>query len=84
LYLFRFNDEMVLAAAGSGCPAAVQNRGRSDMTPAEDLVLAMAALLGVMVFVEGAKGTLTSRAGVLLSALAMLAVAAALVHMLSR
>jgi hypothetical protein len=54
------------------------------MTPAEDLVLAMAALLGVMVFVEGAKGTLTSRAGVLLLALAMLAVVAALVHMLSR
>ena len=54
------------------------------MTLAEALVLVAATLLAVAVFMEGRKGTLTSRAGVLLLTLAMLAVVAALLHMLAR
>ncbi len=54
------------------------------MTLAEALVLVAATILAVVVFMEGRKGTLTSRAGVLLLTLAMLAVVAALLHMLAR
>ena len=52
------------------------------MTSAEALVLAAAAGLVVAVFVEGNTGTLAPRSGVLLLTLAMVAVVAALVHML--
>ena len=76
--------------AGRG-PAAVLaqvagplNQWRFGMTLAEALVLVAATLLAVAVFMEGRKGTLTSRAGVLLLTLAMLAVVAALLHMLAR
>ena len=51
------------------------------MTSAEGLVLVMAATLAVAVFVEGGRGTITTRAGVLLLTVAMLAVVAALLHM---
>ena len=54
------------------------------MTSAEVLVLVAATLLTVAVFVEGDRGTLTVRAGVLLLILAMLAVVAALLHMVAR
>ena len=54
------------------------------MTPAEDLVLATAAILGMMVFVEEGKGALTSRAAAILWTLAALASIAALAHMLAR
>ena len=54
------------------------------MTSAEDLVLAVAMLLAVVVFVEGRNGTLTVPVGVLLLILAMLAAVAALLHMLAR
>ena len=84
LYPLQFNDEMVLAAAGSGCLTAVPYRGRVDMTPAEDLVLATATVLGVLVLVEGAKGTLTPRTAALLWTLAALASIAALAHMFAR
>ncbi len=60
------------------------NQWRFGMTLAEALVLVAATLLAVVVFMEGRKGTLTSRAGVLLLTLAMLAVVAALLHMLAR
>ena len=50
------------------------------MTWAEDLVLAVAALLVVVVFVEGRTGAITIPVGVLLLTLAMLAAVAALVH----
>ncbi len=52
------------------------------MTSAEALVLVAAALLVLAVFVQGGRGTLTPRAGVLLLTVAMLAVVAALLHML--
>ncbi len=54
------------------------------MTPAENLVLAVAAVLAVVVFVEGRNGTIAVPVGVLLLTLAMLAVAAALLHILAR
>jgi hypothetical protein len=54
------------------------------MTPQEALVLVVAAVLLVVVFVEGAKGALTRRVGVLLMSLAMLAAVAAFAHMGAR
>ena len=54
------------------------------MTSAEALVLVVAAILAVLVFMGARTGTLTSRAGVLLLTLAMLAAIAALVHMVAR
>ena len=54
------------------------------MTPQEGLVLVVAALLAATVFVEGTKGTLSSRVGVLLLTLAMLAGCAALLRMVNR
>jgi hypothetical protein len=51
------------------------------MTPAEGLVLVVAAVLFVVVFKEGAKGALTPLTGAFLSALAALAALAALLHM---
>jgi len=54
------------------------------MAPAEALVLLAAMLLAMVVFVEGNKGTLTSRVGALLLTLAMLAAVAAPLHMLAR
>jgi hypothetical protein len=53
------------------------------MTSAEALVLVAAALLVLAVFVEGGRGNITTRAGVLLLAVAMLAVVAALLHMIA-
>ncbi len=50
------------------------------MTSAEALVLAAAALLVVAVFAAEGRGTITTRVGVLLLTLAMLAAVAALVH----
>ena len=52
------------------------------MTSAEDLVLAVAMLLTVVVFVEGRKGTLAIPVGMLLLTLAIVAVVAALVYLL--
>ena len=52
------------------------------MTSAEDLVLAVAMLLAVVVFVEGRKGPLAIPVGILLLTLAIVAVVAALVHLL--
>jgi Na+-translocating ferredoxin:NAD+ oxidoreductase RnfD subunit len=52
------------------------------MTSAEDLVLAVAMLLAVVVFVERRKGTFAIPVGMLLLTLAMVAVIAALVHLL--
>jgi len=57
------------------------NEGGFGMTPAEALVLAVAAVLLVVVFVEGTKGALTPTVGVLLLSLAMLGAVAAFVHM---
>ena len=54
------------------------------MTPAEGLVLVVAAILAGAVFVELAKGTLTPRAGALLLALATLAAVAAFLRMSGR
>ena len=54
------------------------------MTSAEDPVLLVATALVVVVIVEGTKGTLTSRVGVLLLTLAMLATVAALLHLLAQ
>ena len=54
------------------------------MTSAEALVLVAAVGLVVAVFVEGDTGILTPRVGVLLLAGALLAVVAALVHVLAR
>ena len=51
------------------------------MTPAEGLVLVVAAVLFVVVFREGAKGALTPLVGVFLLGLAMLAAIAAFAHM---
>ena len=53
------------------------------MTSAEALVLVAAAGLVVAVFVEGNTGILTPRVGVLLLVVAMLAVVAALLHMVA-
>ncbi len=53
------------------------------MTLAEALVLVAAALLVLAVFVEGGRGTITTRSGVLLLTVAMLAVVAALLHMVA-
>ncbi len=52
------------------------------MTSAEALVLVAAAGLVVAVFAAGAMGTLSRRVGVFLLTVAMLAVVAALLHML--
>ncbi len=54
------------------------------MTPAENLVLAVAAVLAVVVFVEGRNGAIAVPVGVLLLTLAMLAAVAALLHMAVR
>ncbi len=54
------------------------------MTPQEGLVLMVAAVLFVVVFVEGTKGTLSTWAGVLLMSLGMFAVVAALLHMVAQ
>ncbi len=54
------------------------------MTSAEGLVLVAATFLVLGVMVEGGKGTLSSRAGALFLALAVLAVALALLHMEAR
>ncbi len=54
------------------------------MTPAENLVLAVAAILAVVVFVEGRNGAIAVPVGVLLLTLAMVAMVAALVHVLAR
>ncbi len=51
------------------------------MTPAEGLVLVVAAVLFVVVFREGTKGALTPLVGVFLLSLAMLAAIAAFAHM---
>ena len=51
------------------------------MTPAEGLVLVVAAVLFVVVFREGAKGALTRWVGVFLLSLATLAAVAAFAHM---
>jgi hypothetical protein len=59
------------------------DRGRFGITWAEDLVLAVATLLAVVVFVEGRKGVITVPVGVLLLTLAMLAAVAALVHVVA-
>jgi hypothetical protein len=67
------------AAAGLAAVAA----GRSGMTLAEGLVLAAAAILVAVVFVEAPKGTITPRVGVLLLTLAMLASIAALLYMVA-
>ncbi len=54
------------------------------MIPAENLVLAVAAVLAVVVFVEGRNGAIAVPVGVLLLTLAMLAAVAALLHMAVR
>ena len=59
-------------------------RGVVGMAPAEKLVLVAATLLAVVVLVERAEGTLTSRVGVLLLTLAILAASAAVLHMEGR
>ena len=59
-------------------------RRRFGMTPAEVLVLTLATMLFVVVSVEGTRGTLTPRMGVLLLALAMLAALAVVLHTLAR
>jgi hypothetical protein len=51
------------------------------MTPAEALVLVVAAVLFLVVFMEGNKGALKPIVGVLLLGLAMLAAVAAFAHM---
>ena len=51
------------------------------MPSAEALVLVVAAVLLVVVFVEGTKGALTPWVGALLMSLAMLAAVAAFAHM---
>ena len=53
------------------------------MTSSEALVLVAAALLVLAVFVVGRDGTLTPRSGVLLLSHEMLAVVAALLHMVA-
>ncbi len=60
------------------------NQGRFGRTWAEARVLVVAAILAVLVFMKARMGTLTSRAGVFLLTLAMLAALAALLHMLAR
>ena len=54
------------------------------MSPKEGLVLVAAAMLAGVVFVESFRGALSSRAVVLLCALAALASIAALAHMFAR
>ena len=54
------------------------------MSPQEGLVLVAAALLAVMVFVQGRKGALGPGPGLVLLALVAIATAAALAHMLAR
>jgi hypothetical protein len=54
------------------------------MTAAEALVLVAAALLVLAVFVQGGRGILAPRVGVLLLTLAMMAAVAALVLVLAR
>ena len=54
------------------------------MNPAEGLVLVAAVMLAVVVFVKGRYGTLSTGAGVLLLALALLAALASLLHMEAR
>ena len=72
------------AAAVVAQGAGPLNQTRLGMTQAEALVLVLAVVLVVAVFVKGTRGTLTSRVGVLLLTLAMLAVVAALVHLMVR
>ncbi len=59
-------------------------QGLFGMTAAEALVLVAAALLVLAVFVQGGRGILAPRVGVLLLTLAMMAAVAALVHVLAR
>ena len=54
------------------------------MNPAEDLVLGVAATLAVAAIAERRSGALAPRTGALLLALAVLAAAAALLHMEAR
>ena len=54
------------------------------MTPAEGLVLGLAAALFVAVFVAETKGTLDRWLGLLLLILAMMAAVAAFAHMVAR
>jgi hypothetical protein len=54
------------------------------MTPAEALVLVVAAVLFVVAFMEGTKGALTPLVDVFLLSLAILAAAAAFAHMGAR
>ena len=68
----------------SGAGGSAHDRGRFGMTPAENLVLAVAALLAVVVFVEGRNGAIAVPVGVFLLTLAMLAAVAALLHMAVR
>ena len=65
---------------GAGGPVVA----RAALTPEEVLVVAAAATLATMVFVEGRKGALGPGAGTLLLALAVLAVLAAILHLVAR
>ncbi len=75
---------MAAAAAVVAQGAGPLNQTRLGMTQAEALVLVLAVVLVIAVFVEGTRGTLTPWVGVLLLTFAMLAVAAALLHILAR
>ncbi len=54
------------------------------MTPAEGLVLAVAAVLSVVVFVQGRRGAIGPGVGLALLTLVVLATAAAHLHMVAR
>ena len=69
--------------AGAGA-AGVPVPAGAALTPAEGLVLVVAAVLFVVVFREGAKGALTPLVGVFLLSLAMLAAIAAFLHMVAQ
>ncbi len=80
---------MAAAAAVVAQGAGPLNQTRLGMTQAEALVLVLAVVLVIAVFVEGTRGTLTPWVGVpwvgvLFLTFAMLAVAAALLHILAR
>jgi uncharacterized membrane protein len=75
---------LAAAAAVVAQGAGPLNQTRLGMTQAEALVLVLAVVLVIAVFVEGTRGTLTPWVGVLLLTFAMLAVAAALLHILAR
>ena len=75
---------MAVAAAVVAQGAGPLNQTRLGMTQAEALVLVLAVVLVITVFVEGTRVTLTPWVGVLLLTFAMLAVAAALLHILAR